>query len=96
MTGILGVWELQQIAQHLAKVVVVQEQRSPWLKREDAAIYLHVSQGTLERWARSGRGPQYCKRYGVLRYHIGDIDRWLSQCHIKPSLVDSDGKVVLP
>jgi len=56
--------------------VSVPELNSPYLKVEEAALYLRVSQRSLEHFRSEGGGPPYRKHGGSIVYHIDDLDRW--------------------
>ena len=43
----------------------------------DAALYLHVSPRTLEKWRLSGGGPRYRKLIHRVVYTQADIDTWV-------------------
>ena len=54
----------------------------PWpddrLRRQDAAIYLGVTPGTLEVWASTGRyGIPYTKIGKLVYYRRSDLDDWI-------------------
>lgn len=49
---------------------------SPYLKAEEASIYLRVSVRALEHYRQDGGGPAYRKHGGLVVYHINDLDRW--------------------
>lgn len=53
---------------------------SPWLTGRQAAVYVHLSEATLRREAKSGRLRAF-KVGGrrVWRYRIDDLDSWLLQ-----------------
>jgi Helix-turn-helix domain len=52
---------------------------SPWLRPAQAAAYLSVSIRTLESWRAAGKGPAFKKnKNGTIRYHIDDLDAFLS------------------
>ena len=52
------------------------EIESPYLRPEEAAIYLRVSVRALEHYRQDGGGPAYRKHGGLIVYHINDLDRW--------------------
>ena len=56
--------------------VSVPELNSPYLKVEEAALYLRISQRSLEHFRSDGNGPPYRKHGGAIVYHIDDLDRW--------------------
>jgi hypothetical protein len=47
------------------------------LTTADAALYLHVSPRTLEKWRLAGGGPRYRKLIHRVVYTQADIDTWL-------------------
>ncbi len=51
---------------------------SPWFSYERAAAYLGIEVGTLRNWVSAGRIP-FVRRGRVVRFHRGDLDRWLRQ-----------------
>jgi excisionase family DNA binding protein len=56
--------------------------RSPWLKPPQAAAYLGVSLGTLRNWTSMQYIP-FARRGRVARYHVGELDRWLTGGRVK-------------
>lgn len=54
---------------------------SPWLKPAEAAAYLGIAIGTLRNWT-SMRFVPHAKRGGVVRYHRGELDRWLARAGV--------------
>ena len=45
-----------------------------------AAVYLGVSNRTLEEWRRAGRGPQFIKiGKKIVRYEIAELDKFLAE-----------------
>ncbi|MEP3226320.1 MAG: helix-turn-helix domain-containing protein [Parasphingorhabdus sp.] len=42
-----------------------------------AAQYLLLSKPTMERFRVTGKGPNYCKLGGAVRYRKSDLDAWL-------------------
>ena len=49
----------------------------PLLTTQDAALYLHVSPRTLEKWRLAGGGPRYRKLIHRVVYTQADIDTWV-------------------
>lgn len=49
----------------------------PWLTPSEAAAYLRVALGTLRNWT-SLRYVPHAKKGRVVRYHRGQLDRWLA------------------
>ena len=49
----------------------------PLLTTQDAALYLHVSPRTLEKWRLQGGGPRYRKLVHRVVYTQADIDAWV-------------------
>ena len=47
--------------------------------KEQVAEYLQVKPGTLDAWAKQGRGPAYYKVEGSRRYDWADVHAWLNQ-----------------
>ena len=54
------------------------------LKTEVAAEFLDMSPGTLRWWRSIGRGPQFVKCGGAVRYRPEDLKSWLDSNTIKP------------
>ena len=54
-------------------------QHSPLLNRADAAAYIGLATGTLDRWRTEGRGPSYAKVGGVVRYRLTALDKFLDE-----------------
>jgi len=52
------------------------ENRSTDLSTRQAAEYLNISKGLLEKWRCRGGGPKYIKYgpHGLVRYRIEDLD----------------------
>jgi hypothetical protein len=51
--------------------------RSPWMTTVAAARYLSSTPGTLKTWRASGTGPKHHGTHRFVRYHIGDLDRFM-------------------
>jgi excisionase family DNA binding protein len=72
---------LEAIAARAAALVAEQmhRERSPWMTRAEAAVYLGVPESRLEKdAAKNGRHEIPFHRDGALvRYHRGELDRWL-------------------
>lgn len=45
--------------------------------KEQVAEYLNVKPGTLDAWAKTGRGPEYSKIEGLRRYNWADVHKWV-------------------
>ena len=54
------------------------------LKTEVAAKFLGMSPGTLRWWRSIGRGPQFVKCGGAVRYRAEDITAWIDLNTVKP------------
>lgn len=52
---------------------------SRWLRVRDAARYLRLGVGTLNKLRLSGGGPRYAKLGAVVVYDIADLDAWASE-----------------
>lgn len=50
---------------------------SPWLTPTEAAAYLKAKVKTLAAWRLKGKGPDYCKVGGLVRYNKATLDQWL-------------------
>ena len=48
------------------------------LNRKDAAAYIGLATGTLDRWRTERHGPSYIKVGGAVRYKISDLEEWLN------------------
>ena len=46
--------------------------------KEQVAEYLQVKPGTLDAWAKQGRGPAYFKVEGSRRYDWADVKAWVA------------------
>jgi excisionase family DNA binding protein len=46
--------------------------------KEQVAEYLQVKPGTLDAWAKQGRGPAYFKVEGSRRYDWTDVKAWVA------------------
>ena len=42
-----------------------------------------ISVGTAQNWRSKGRGPAYIKVGGNIRYHMEDLERWLTQQRVE-------------
>ena len=47
------------------------------LTAREVAALLKVSEVTLRRWRREGKGPRWLWTEGSARYRRGDIEEWL-------------------
>jgi predicted DNA-binding transcriptional regulator AlpA len=47
------------------------------LNVKDAAQYLGLSKGTLDRWRQTGNGPNYKRAGGRILYLRKDLIKWL-------------------
>lgn len=45
---------------------------------EEAAKYVRLGVGTLNRFRVSGGGPRYAKLGGAVRYRREDLDAWIA------------------
>ena len=54
------------------------------LTTEVTAEFLSMSEGTLRWWRSIGRGPQFIKCGGAVRYRLEDLEAWLNANTIKP------------
>lgn len=48
-----------------------------WLTPEMAAERLRLTVYALVAQRSEGRGPRYCKRGALVRYHVDDVDAWI-------------------
>ena len=51
--------------------------------KEEVADYLKVKPGTLDAWAKQGRGPVYSKIEGARRYDWTDVRDWVEARKVK-------------
>lgn len=49
---------------------------SPFLKEKDAATYLSVAPTTLAGWRATGKGPNFRKFEGAIRYSKADLETY--------------------
>lgn len=61
---------------------------SPFLSTGQAALYIGLSNRTLEKMRVVGGGPKFRKHGRYVRYHIDDLDAW-SSAHAKDSTSDA-------
>lgn len=54
------------------------------LKTEVAAEFLDMSPGTLRWWRSTGKGPQFVKCGGAVRYRTEDLEEWVASRIVKP------------
>jgi predicted DNA-binding transcriptional regulator AlpA len=47
--------------------------------KEEVADYLSVQPGTLDAWAKQGKGPAYSKIEGLRRYDWADVRAWVQE-----------------
>lgn len=52
-------------------------QKDTVLTTPEAAQYVRLGKPTLERFRLTGRGPNFLKLGGAVRYRVGDLDAWL-------------------
>ena len=55
------------------------------LTTEVTAEFLSMSAGTLRWWRSVGRGPQFVRCGGAVRYRPEDLKAWLDSNTIEPS-----------
>lgn len=48
------------------------------LSTKEAADFLGVSVGTIERWRKSNQGPPYFQKGRVIRYGLEDLKDWVN------------------
>lgn len=46
------------------------------LTREELAIRWHIKPSTLDKWRRSGQGPQFSKTDGDVFYKLKDVESY--------------------
>ena len=49
-----------------------------YIKEADAAKKLDVAEGTLANWRWKGKGPPYYRMGNMVRYEVGELDRWVA------------------
>jgi excisionase family DNA binding protein len=49
---------------------------SPFLTTDQAAFYVGLTNQTLRKMRRDGRGPRFRRHGRYVRYHIDDLDEW--------------------
>ena len=54
-----------------------------WLRAPEAAAYLRLGVGTLNKLRIYGGGPPFCKLGSVVVYDIDDLDRWASERKVR-------------
>jgi len=47
------------------------------LNTAEAADYVRLAKGTLDRFRLTGEGPKFLKLGGAVRYRKVDLDQWL-------------------
>lgn len=53
---------------------------TPFVTPKMLAAFLNVSEKTLDRWRREGRGPAFHKISNKrIRYYLPDVDAWLAK-----------------
>ena len=62
-------------------------ERKPLLTAQEAAEYLGLEYSTLEKWRGQGRGPNYVKCGGSVRYRQNDLDTWIESRVVKTAAV---------
>ena len=54
------------------------------IKTEGAAKILNLSPATLRLWRSIGKGPQFVKCGGAVRYRTEDLEEWVASRIVKP------------
>tara|TARA_B100001093_G_C26614800_1_gene921821 strand:+ start:389 stop:682 length:294 start_codon:yes stop_codon:yes gene_type:complete len=68
---------------------------SVFLTESDAAEYLGLSKETLQRWCFDRKGPAYARLNAqLIRYHLGDLDEWMSQQTVTPEDKESPWRLI--
>ena len=58
---------------------------TPFLTPRQLAAQIGVSEKTLDRWRKEGKGPAFHKITNKrIRYYLPDVDAWLTQRKINP------------
>jgi hypothetical protein len=74
---------------HTYEETVYNEPRIPtrFLTRNEAALYLRRSTGTLANWAAKRKGPIYYRQEdGAVVYAIEDLAEWLAVQRVLPAV----------
>ena len=56
-----------------------QQEPSKYLKEEEAANYLNLSQRTLQAWRNLCKGPRVTRFGNAIRYHKADLDAFATE-----------------
>ena len=59
---------------------------SEYISEEEAALRFGISKSTLAMWRRNDEGPAYHKNGKLTLYKVADVEDWLSQYRVSPSL----------
>lgn len=59
--------------------------RTPTLDAASAATYLAISESTLKRLCREGKGPKHARISRVLAFRKADLDIWLEKQFDEPA-----------
>ena len=54
------------------------------INTEAVAELLGLSPATLRLWRSTGKGPQFVKRGGAVRYRTEDLEEWVASHIVKP------------
>lgn len=55
------------------------------MSAKDAAEYLNISESTLKRLVKEGKGPKHARLSRVLSFRQADLDVWLGEQFEKPA-----------
>ena len=66
-------------------MVVLEVSMIELINTDTVAKLLGLSSPTLRLWRTLGKGPQYVKLGGAVRYRISDLEAWLDSNTIEPS-----------
>jgi len=56
-----------------------------WLKTEEAAEHMGFKRKTLDNWRSEGRGPRYSRVGRSIRYHILDLEKFMTESQVRTS-----------
>jgi hypothetical protein len=72
---------------------------TPWMNRDEAAVYCRLAKKTLDNYASHGHGPPFWNPTGApsggrVRYHRDALDRWLQGDHSRLGLQPPPGDII--
>jgi excisionase family DNA binding protein len=66
---------------------------SPFLTTSQAARYVGLTDDTLQKMRRQGRGPRFRRHGRYVRYHIAELDAWSQANAVGGPSADAPGLV---